>query len=342
MKTLWSFFSSVRLTVALAVLICADAAWGSIVTIRNPGFFRALDQSVLLAALSSPWAREPGVTLWIYVLVLLVFLFTVNSAVCTADRVYSIARLKRPLSALYPHVVHAGFLIAVAGHLAGSVSGFRTYGNVALEGALMPVPRAEGVQLRLDAIEMDPAPDNGIPSPRTAVTLFEDGAEARRGVIRMNAPLIYRGIAFYHADQGTTPTGLVLEAGGRRIELGFGAEAWLDAGRAIRLGRIFPDFAVNEAGAPYSRSGEFRNPHIEVVSGNATAYLDVSRPGSRAALNGMEVRLVDYVKTRYAVLTINRDPGIWLIIAGSTVLVIGMLLLLFLRGERGEIIKHRV
>ena len=40
-------------------------------------------------------------------------------------------------------------------------------------------------------------------------------------------------------------------------------------------------------------------------------------------------------------LTINKDPGITYIIIGSIVLVAGMALLLFFRGERAELVRQR-
>ncbi|MBI2400803.1 MAG: hypothetical protein HYV23_07085, partial [Deltaproteobacteria bacterium] len=56
---------------------------------------------------------------------------------------------------------------------------------------------------------------------------------------------------------------------------------------------------------------------------------------------GREIRLVDYVFTPYVIFIINKDPGIGFIIIGSIVLVAGMVLLLFFRGERAELMRPK-
>lgn len=341
MKKIWNFFSSVWLTIILAVLICLDAAWGSIITMKSPGLARSLDQAVLL-----PWLAKNGLpflshTLWIYILIFLVTLFTVNTVVCTADKIYAIVKSKRPWQAFFPHIVHIGFLVALLGHLAGSAWGFRSYGNTVFKGEVIPVPNEKGLSLRLDSSEVKPSPSGDIESLKTRVTLFEDKKEVLTGDIQINGPLIYRGIAFYHVDQGETPTGFVLDVDGERISLNMDSSIRASDGSTYRLGNLFPDFALDEKGRPYSRSEEFRDPYVEITSGGSTAYLSVFSRGSEVTLNGKKLKLVDYIITPYVTLTINKDPGIWLIITGSSILVAGMVLLLFLRGERGELVRQR-
>ena len=41
----------------------------------------------------------------------------------------------------------------------------------------------------------------------------------------------------------------------------------------------------------------------------------------------------------YAVVAINKDPGIWFIIAGSLILTIGIVLIFLFRGGRAELIR---
>ena len=342
MKSLWNFFASVKLTIALAVLICLDAAWGSIVTVKAPWFSRALDQSILFPWLLSAGPRHLSLSLWIYALVFLMAVFTVNTVVCTADKVYSIVKNKRPWQSFFPHIVHIGFLVALIGHLAGSAGGFRSYGTTVMQGETVPVPYVQGLSIRLDGVEMTPSPSGDIESLKTNVTLFEGKSVVREGAIEINGPLVYKGVAFYHMDQGRTPTGFVIDIDGAPVRLDMNKEAAGPDGATYRLGGLYPDFARNPDGRPTSRSEEFRNPYIEVLSGDGhAAYLPIGAPGGRAVLDGRTLTLEDYIITQYVVLTINRDPGIWFIIAGSSILVVGMVLLLFLRGERGELVRQR-
>ncbi|MBI5491766.1 MAG: cytochrome c biogenesis protein ResB [Deltaproteobacteria bacterium] len=340
MKTIWKFFSSVYLTVALAALVCIDAAWGSMLAMKYPQFFRNLDQAILLPWLSSKGPGYLPLTLWIYVLVLLVALFAVNTAVCTADRIYAIIKAHRPWQSFFPHLVHIGFFIALLGHLAGSVGGFRSYGHMVFKGDSIPVPESNGLYLRLDGVKVKQTPEGEPEEIKTGVTLLKDGSEILSDTIEINGPLIYKGIAFYHLDQGSSPAGLVLGVDGEVIEAKFEEGFRTKDGTGFRFGPIYPDFAIEE-GEPFSRSNELRNPYIEIRSGGERAFLDLNGSGARTRLGGKEIRLEDFVMTDYAVLAINKDPGIWLIIAGSSVLVIGMLLLLFFRGGRAELVRQK-
>ncbi|MDP2689617.1 MAG: cytochrome c biogenesis protein ResB [Deltaproteobacteria bacterium] len=344
MKKLWFFFSSVRLTIALAALICMNAAWGSVLTMRYPRFYRGLDGQILLPWLLKDGPSYAGLTLWIYILVFLVFLFAVNTAVCTADKVYSIAKAKRPVRAFFPHIVHIGFFIALLGHLAGSAWGFKTYGHTVSKGSSITVPGEEGLELRLDNFEMRQTQTGDLEYLRSTVTLTREGREVLTDGIEINGPLLYKGLAFYHLDQGYSPEGVIIDTGKGEAEVRLGGSFTAPGGARYRLGDIFPDFAVDERGQAYSRSGSYRNPHIELIpeGGGKTAYLDVSGPGAVSVVNGAAITMKDYMMTPYVVLSINKDPGIWFIITGSSILVAGMVLLLFFRGERSELVRRDI
>ncbi|MFQ5441308.1 MAG: cytochrome c biogenesis protein ResB [Thermodesulfobacteriota bacterium] len=341
MKRIWGLFSSIWLTVVLAVLICLVAALGSLESLKSPEVFSYLDRVVLLDGLKGLPPEVLGRVYWIFLLIILIFLFSINTLVCTADRVSSIVKRGGPWRGLFPHIVHIGFLVAVAGHLAGSLWGFRTSGNILYSGELTAVPYVKDLSIRLDKVDAREDARGNLDYLKTKVTLFKGGKKAVAGEIRLNAPLIYRGIAFYHTNQGSVPGGLVLRAGGAEKRVPFYGSFNIPGAGKIRLGEIYPDLAKDEKGAPYSRSKEFRNPFVEIESDGAErAFLNISRPGERVRLGPLEVELVDYIMRPYAVLMINRDPGIALVMAGSAILVIGMALLLFFRGERGEIVRR--
>ncbi len=341
MKKVWRFFSSIWLTVVLVILICLDGAWGSLLSMKVPGFYRSIDQSVLFKWLGEYGPHYLRFTLWMYILIALSALFAVNTLVCTVDRVYSIIKLKRPLRSFYPHIVHIGFLIALLGHLSGSLWGFRSPGNVLFKGEPKPVPNEPGLFARFDNIEMKSTPEGDLDSLKARVTLLKNNSEVLTKDIEINGPLIYRGVAFYYADQGQAPSGLSLDVNGEKITASFNAPFKTSDGASFRFGQIYPDFALDNNGLPYTRSEEFLNPRIELISGDGHSYyLDVSGRGKKTWAAGKTFRLDDYVLSRFVILNINRDPGITLIIAGSSMLVAGMVLLLFFRGERAELVRQ--
>lgn len=341
MKSIWRFFASTQLTILLAGLIILDAAWGSIISMKNPQVFQSLDQAILFPWLFSAGKANLNISLWIFILVFLTTIFAVNTIVCTLDKFYYVFKDKRPWQSLFPQIVHIGFLIALLGHLVGSIYGFRSPGNIVFQGQTIQVPSQSALLLRFDEIEMKTSRRTGLEDLKTKVALLKDEKEILKHDIQINGPLIYKGIAFYHADQGEAPTGLILKIGDEDFRIRFGEAFRTKQGATFKLSSIIPDFALDENGNPYSRTNEYRNPYQEIISfSGKKAWLPLSNIGSSIKLEGHTIELAGYINTPYVVLNINKDPGIGFIISGSAVLVIGMLLLLFLRGERAELVRH--
>jgi cytochrome c biogenesis protein len=309
---------------------------------RNPAVFQALDQAILFPWLFSVGTANLNISLWVFILVFLTTIFAINTTVCTLDKLYFVFRDKRPWQSFFPQIVHIGFLIALLGHLVGSIYGFRSPGNFVFQGQIIQVPSQEGLSLRFDDIEMKTSRRAGLEDLKTKVALLEDGKEILKDDIQLNGPLIYKGIAFYHADQGEAPTGLILRIDQEDFSIKFGGAIKTKNGAIFKLGAIIPDFALDETGNPYSRSQEYRNPYQEIISlSGKKTWLPLSNIGGSVKLEGQTIQLAGYINTPYVVLNINKDPGIWFIIVGSAVLVIGMLLLLFLRGERAELVRQK-
>lgn len=345
-ERLWNFFSSPGLTIVLAFLICIDSAWGSILTIASPEFYEALDHAVLLGQLIEVGWEAPALVLWIYILIFLIFLFAINTVVCSTARVYSIIRSRRPWASFLPQLIHLGFLVALIGHLIGSVSGFKTQGNIYVEGEPAAVPNADGLFLRLDGVDAVRGVGGMMESLEVGVTLLvQDGDgrmnELKGDSIEINSPLMYRGINFYHESNGETIDGYVLDVGGLRTEVRFGGEFTALDGTLLRLGRLYNDLAFDSLGRAYSRSNRFNNPYQVVIDPDGKReFLSVAEPGGSVVLGSQTIGLIDFLVTDYVVLTIHRDPGIWFIIAGSLMLVVGMVAVLVFSPERAELVRE--
>ncbi|HZX35561.1 MAG TPA: cytochrome c biogenesis protein ResB, partial [Thermodesulfobacteriota bacterium] len=343
MKRLYEFFSSTGLTVVLSVLIAAVAGTGSFFVMANPEFYRELDSMILLPWLVSEGTRYIGLTFWIYILIALVGLFAINTFVCTFDRLYSIIKMKRPWRSFLPQLAHAGFLVALLGHFTGSVSGFRSYGNVIVKGETAAIQAAEGISIRLNNTEVKNDKTGRPDFLKTSITVFEDGEEKKSGDAMMNSPLFYKGMAFYHADNGDTITGLRLAVEGGEIEAEFGkafASSVSGGGKKFILGNVYPDFALDDEGSPYSASSSYNNPYVEILSGiGERGFLSLRGQGATLKVGGTVITLNGFVTSPYVVVSVNKDPGIWFIGIGSAMLVLGMALLLFSREDKGELMR---
>ncbi len=331
------FFSSIILTVVLAILICVVSIAGSLITIKYPGIMQYLDHRVLVYGLAELSGRPE--VYWIFALVTLIFFFAINTVVCTIEKIAAIMARGAPKRSLIPQVVHVGFLIALLGHLVGSVAGFKTSDNVVFRGQALPVPHARGLSVRLDDLETRQNPSGYRDFLRVDVTLLKDGVEVRRGAISLNHPLIYRGMAFYYNDDGAAPSGIKVFWKGRVRKLSFEEKSDDEDSGELRVTGFYPDFAVDSEGRAYSRSERFVNPYVGLSAGGNEAFLSIARPGTSVVIQGEEARFTGFAVTPYVVLSINRDPGIWLVIAGSGVLLLGMVLLLVFGRDKTELIR---
>jgi len=336
MKMIWRFFCSTTLTVVLAFIICVVTAFGSIVTVNSRPFFRKIDHEIFLPWFYRHGAERLDLTFWIYILLILIALFGLNTFVCTIDKLYRIVKLRLPKRAFYPQIIHIGFMVALLGHLVGSVAGFRTYENILVKGRQTPVPHSAGMTVRLDNLDTEFGP-RGPKKVRTTITLFEDGKELRTADISFNSPVVENGIAFYHRKQGAMTRGLVLDVDGEQGEVEFGS-AFALGGRRMLLGTLYPDYVVDAStGQAYSMSDKYRNPvQVIIDASGERGLLSLRKPGASVVVAGATISFVSYASTEYAVLSIHKDPGIWFIIVGSLILVVGMFLLLFAGAARGQ------
>ncbi len=336
MRKFWSILASTELTIVLAILVCINAGVGSILTVKNPEFYGRLDAGILLPTLIK---TEGGIlTGWIYLLIVLVSIFTLNTIVCTTDKTIGIIRQKYPWQAFLPHLVHVGFLIAMLGHLVGATFGFKSPPTYISQGRLQPVPENPGLYIRLDSIEKEGNGYRDLKSLKTTVTLFDGAEKILTDTIEINGPLIYKGVAFYHLKDGKSPAGLMLDIDGKELRANFNKSFYIGEKRFL-MGRLFPDFAKDDKGTAYSMSRNYRNPHQEIISptGERT-YLGLRNPGAFIKLSGSRIEMKDFLYDTYAIIKVSKDPGIWLIIIGSSILTLGIILIFIFR--RRELVKH--
>lgn len=338
MKRFIKIFSSLELALTLSFLICIMAAIGSFVFMKDPDFFTNIDEKVFFAWLFNEAYKDLSLSFWVYSLVILVALFGLNTLVCTIDKVIDISKGNKPLKAFFPHIVHIGFLIALFGHLLGSVTGFKTTDNLLVEGQKVKVPNYEEIEISLDDILIEKGRYGEMDYLKLDITILENKEIKETGIIEVNNPYHYKGIAFYFEKDGQVPYGIKLEKEDGMIEeVAFDSKVNIK-GKDFFLGQIYPDFVRDSKGNVYTRSNNYNNPYLEIfdLDGNRE-YLSLFREGRAIVLNDEEIIYRGIDVKQYVTLIINKDPGFFFIAFGSGFLVFGMIMLLFFRGSRSEL-----
>jgi cytochrome c biogenesis protein len=215
-----------------------------------------------------------------------------------------------------------------------------------------------GFFLRCDDFEVDyytnAGRPTGMPSEYWSILSVYDRSQQKvlDKRIVVNDPLTYRGITFYQSSYGTMPEarGAVVltvkpknsPGPGETVVVQPGGEEYVASiDRTIKVLGVAP-FAMRDpmsGQVQYYRSdnNEFINPAIEIEvyrgkSGKSpvfrTQLLKVDSLEPRMPEDYI-ISYFDYWGARYTGLQVNKDPGVWVVYAGFTLLCFGPLIAFF-------------
>ncbi len=356
MKSLWRFFVSTRLTIVLSLLIVGDALIGTFLLSAYADAFATIDLEVFFFWLFDTGINAIGLTWWIFLLLALMTLLTLNTLACLIDSLSAILARRRKGHAiarrLLSQAVHLGFVVVLTGHLVTSATGFRTTDNRLDEGATLAMPGAQGLSLRLNRLDVAFSERGGMKRMDAALSLLSGDRVIKEQVVRLNEPLLYGGNAVYLKHHGESPRGLRLRVSGNGVSdtvrvMFRDRNGGRFRGYRIAPGRLIPDFTLDTAGEAYSASSEFRNPALElkVFKGDAErarGWALLKFPNRRAlAFDGYELFFSGLDFLPYAVLTINKDPGAVIALAGALLFMGALIALLFIRDKGAELVTGR-
>ncbi len=212
-----------------------------------------------------------------------------------------------------------------------------------------------GFFLRCDDFEVDYYTNDGRPTsmPSEYWSILSVYNSMQQKVmdkrIRVNDPLIYRGITFYQSSYGAIPDTegtVVLNARrknssdpGETVVIRPGTTAYVRSiDRTVRVLGVAPfgmrDAATGRVQFFRARNNEFINPtaELEVLKGASPVFrTQVMKVDSAEPYMPEDYVLsyVDYWGARYTGLQVNKDPGVWVVYAGFILLCFGPLIAFF-------------
>ncbi len=198
-----------------------------------------------------------------------------------------------------------------------------------------------GFSLRCNAFDVSFYENSGRPkSYVSSLTVIENGSEVLTKQIRVNDPLVYNGIYFYQSSYGKDPSGrgvVELEInspgtpGPRTVRLDVGSSIVLqETGDELFVDRFLPDFGLDDANRPFSRSNELNNPAVRLRCQRGGEHLFTSWLFARFPdFHGQQtapyrIRITDFEPRMFTGLQVTRDPGVELVWIGCALLMAGM------------------
>lgn len=245
------------------------------------------------------------------------------------DRVH-IAADKNRYYRLGTYLSHFSLILFVLAFITGNYFGFRESSFTVPVGAIRGVGYETGLSLELTSF-VDEYYENGMPKDyRSQVVLYEDGQAVRQALIRVNHPLVYKGVRFYQSYFGRVAKMLVKDEDGRPI---FDNSVPLDSSFQVQGYRYdegffdLPDKGLSiRLISPAQNSDNSMIPAgqlaVDVRQGGEQINLRLLEPGNPREVSGLEYTFLG--ESKYSGFQVSRDPTNALIWIASTLFVIGI------------------
>ncbi len=269
-------------------------------------------------------------------------LLAINLIACSLKRLPVVWRQVRKTRSNYArlgtYLTHLSVLLILVGALIGALWGFRGYVEIregeAVEGFILNSPqevvRPLGFQVRCDAFRVDLYPDG---SPReflSTLTFLDNGRVViDHAPLRVNHPLSYKRLSFYQSSYGISALAVIEVKGkgaARTLQLGEGDVKPIPGTDAV-LGLM-----------QYEQEVHGQEGRILLVLFTRNSRPEGFQLLARPAAQGASMRkgaftftLKALEKRNYTGIQITHDPGLPIVWAGCTLLVIGLVVTFTLR-----------
>lgn len=330
---LWALGCSLKLAIALASVATLLIMGGSLVMHFNPRIFASMEQEVMSRWLPQAWQQAPLLVFWVPLSGLCVLLFGINTLCCLIDWLMKIKARWRKSG---EYLIHTGFILLLAAYLWGSFSGFRSGPHRIFPGERLDIVDRPGYALQLD--EFTPRLEaSGRPLDMiNQVSLWKRGELVAKAEIRINHPLIHDGLVILPTSFGQRLEGVRFQMPGRGfVDLASGSRLPVAPGLSLVVDRLLPDARQTGQGRVVPGGDQVDNPAMQLSLWNATEplwqgwyFLRAPLP-ERLRAAGIALRPVEPLYKTFSLLTINRDPGDKLALAGGICIAMGVICAFF-------------
>lgn len=346
-QRLWELGCSLKLAIYAASVATLLIMGGSLTMNFNPRIFGGMDATTINAWFAEAWARAPHLTWWLPLTALCLAVFGLNTLCCLLDW---LVHLKARWRKTGEYLIHTGFLLLLIGYAWGSLGGFRSGPHRLAPGESLTLPDAPAYTLRLDRFDPSFSPEGRPLDMVNEVTLLRDGNEVRQGIVRFNQPLLHDGLVILATSLDQRLAGFrCFLPGVGTVDLSPGSRVHLPGGATLGVLSLLGDARRTGDGQAIPASDRLGNPALQLlllrVDGSLWQgwyFLREAPPEPLVAADAVP-RPLQPLPGYVSLLTVNRDPGAGLALAGGICLTVGVLLALFsfyrkrARGDRPQL-----
>lgn len=227
--------------------------------------------------------------------------------------------------------VHLSVLLILFGALLGSIFGFKGFMNIPEGSASQEVMLSSGhgsvtlpFTVRCDKFDVS-FYDTGAPKEfRSDLTIVQDGKEVLKHPLLVNDPLEVEGITFYQASYGAILKDAEVEFQDK------------NTGKVERMTLGYRDVDVIPGTQDHVQIAEFQEnfrgfgPAVGIMlqkeGQQATgAWILADKPdfhGNR--IENYRIKITRLQQSHYTGLQVKKDPGVWVVLFGFTLMVVGI------------------
>jgi cytochrome c biogenesis protein len=246
-------------------------------------------------------------------------------------------------------LAHIGVLIILVGAAVGGLGGFREWVRVKV-GTLVGIPN-KNFSLKISKLEFHKN------SPEISASIIENGRKVFAGLIKVNAPLCFRGvkilISSYGYEDVEEVTIGVRNGEFRKLRLKVGKKTPIPTtSLEVKIAKFIPDFRI-KGGEVFSASRSFNNPacELEVYDGGTLifkSWIFLKFPNFHGLISKHKFTLLNFTKPpKYALLQITSNPGLGTIWVGCGILLVGVFSAFYISNkkvwlflERGKLVVY--
>jgi cytochrome c biogenesis protein len=253
---------------------------------------------------------------------------------------------KGRFSRLGAYITHLSILIILIGGLAGSLFGFRGFVNI-LEGETVnqialrvkdkEILKPIDFSIRCDDFSVTfydlDRPEKHVKEYSSDLTILKNGKEVLNKTIRVNHPLHYKGLAFYQSSYGAIHEVTLGVQGKNRKEktLLKGLEGETvsvpDSQALIRILRYAPQVHNFGEGVQVALLKPDQPPRALWLLKEHPQF-DEKREGD------FFLTLEEIATKEYTGLQVTKDPGVWIVWVGCSLMIIGFIISFFFSHQR--------
>jgi cytochrome c biogenesis protein len=244
-----------------------------------------------------------------------------NDTVC-------IAADKNRFFKLGTYLNHLSLVLFVLAYLLGGYLGFQSNNFVIAEGNTLDVGNNTQLSLKLVSFTVEYYTDGTPKDYRSQVILFDNGNQVKDELVRVNHPLIYKGIRFYQAFFGPAAKIQVNKGGSILFDGNIALEPVTSQGMALSAGTLeLGDGTtirlVTSAGMGMSR-GQLA---LGVQQNGKELARGLAQKGTPLNIGGLDITYKE--DSQFSGFQVSRDPANALIWIASGLFMTGLILVFY-------------